>query len=228
MARRVRSQTAPGSRQEERLLKASEILGQILRQDVGRHPEAGSRIREGTSGERICSVHDPEMRHSRKSARTRFDGHKLAFAADVESQLVVAADVLAGNAKDDQGSLELAQQAETRSGLELDAALGDCAYGTGPNRERFTEAGVSLLAKVPARSETGYSAKTSSKSILRRAPAAVRPAGAAAICSLLVMNSDRMGRGCLCRCSSSRLACVGPVLSGIAASNPASTAGLSV
>jgi len=159
MARRARSQTAPGSREEERLLKASEILNQILMQDVERHPEAGYRIREGTSGERICSVHDPEMRHGRKSASTRFDGHKLAVAADVESQLVVAVDVMAGNAKDDQGSLELAQQAEISTGLELDAALGDCAYGTGPNRERFAKAGVSLLAKVPARPETGYFSK---------------------------------------------------------------------
>jgi len=83
----------------------------------------------------------------------------LAVAADVESQLVVAVDVLAGNAKDDQGSVELAQQAEISTGLELDAALGDCAYGTGPNRERFAKAGVSLLAKVPARPETGYFSK---------------------------------------------------------------------
>src|SRR5215813_5309517 len=159
MARRARSRMAPGSREEQLLLKASEVLSQILMQDVERHPEGGSRIREGTSGERICSVHDPEMRHGRKSSSTRFDGHKLAVAADVESQLVVGVDVLAGNAKDDQGSVELAQQAETRSGLELDAALGDCAYGTGPNRERFAKAGVSLLAKVPARPETGYFSK---------------------------------------------------------------------
>ena len=159
MARRARSQTAPGSRQEERLLKASEVLSQILMQDVERHPGGGSRIREGTSGERICSVHDPEMRHGRKSSSTRFDGHKLAVGADVESQLVLAVDVLAGNAKDDQSSVELAQQAETRSGLELDAALGDCAYGTGPNRERFAEAGLALLAKVPARPESGYFSK---------------------------------------------------------------------
>lgn len=159
MARRARSQTAPGSREEERLLKASEVLGQILMQDIERHPEGGSRIREGTSGERICSVHDPEMRHGRKSASTRFDGHKLTVAADVESQLVVAVDVMAGNAKDDQGSVELAQQAEITTGRELDAALGDCAYGTGPNRERFAEAGLALLAKVPARPETGYFSK---------------------------------------------------------------------
>jgi hypothetical protein len=159
MARGARSRMTPGSRQEERLLKASEILSQVLLQDVERHPEGGSRMREGSSGERICSVHDPEMRHGRKSASSRFDGHKLAVAADVESQLVVAVDVLPGNAKDDQGSLELAQQAKATTGLGLEAALGDCAYGTGPNRERFAQAGLTLLAKEPARPGTGYFSK---------------------------------------------------------------------
>jgi hypothetical protein len=159
MARRARSQMAPGSREEERLLKASEILSQVLIQDVERPAEGGSRIRRASSGKRICSVHDPEMRHGRKSASTRFDGHKLAIAADVESQLIVGVDVLAGSAKDDQGSLELARQAEKTTGLELEAALGDCAYGSGPNRERFAEANVTLLAKVPARPETGYFSK---------------------------------------------------------------------
>ena len=159
MASRARSQMSPGSREEERLLNASEILSQILLQDIERPPEGGAGIRQGSSGERICSVHDPEMRHGRKSASTRFDGHKLAVAADVESQVVVAVDVLAGSAKDHQGSLELAQQAAKTTGLELEAALGDCAYGTGPNRECFAAAGMTLLAKVPARPATGYFSK---------------------------------------------------------------------
>jgi len=159
MAACTRSRTVPGSREEERLLNASEVLSQILMQDLERHPEGGPQIRQGTSGERICSVHDPEMRHGRKNASSRFDGHKLAIAADVENQMVVAVDVLPGSAKDDQGSLELARQAEAATGLELEAALGDCAYGTGPNRECFAEAGVTLLAKVPRRPERGYFSK---------------------------------------------------------------------
>jgi len=155
----ARSRMLPGSREEERLLRACEVLSQVLMQDLERGEDGGAQIRKGTSGSRICSVHDPEMRHGRKSASVRFDGHKLAIAADVESQLVVAVDVLPGNAKDDEGSLELAQQAAESTGLELDAALGDCAYGTGPNRQLFEEAGLTLLAKVPARANTGYFSK---------------------------------------------------------------------
>jgi hypothetical protein len=160
MARRARSRTAPGSGEEERLLQAGEVLSQILLEDVERHPEGGSQIRKGTSGERICSVHDPEMRHGRKSASTRFDGHKLALAADVESQLIVGVDVLPGSAKDEERSLELAQQAALASGLELEAVLGDCAYGSGPNRHRFEESGIPLLAKEPGPRQTRFFSKS--------------------------------------------------------------------
>ena len=95
-------------------------------------------------------MHDPEMRHGRKSKATRFDGHKLGVAVDVESQVITAVDVVAGSANDDEGSLELIQQNQQATGLGVEAALGDCAYGTGWNRQRFDEAGIRLLAKVPA------------------------------------------------------------------------------
>ena len=51
--------------------------------------------------------------------------------------------------KDEEGSLELVQEAGATSGLEVDEALADCAYGSGENRERFEESDITLLAKVP-------------------------------------------------------------------------------
>ena len=158
MARRMRGGCAPGSEADEQLVQASEVLGQVLAQDVERKPEGEVEIRRGTSAERVCSVHDPEMRHGRKSKATRFDGHKLGVGVDVDSQVITAVDVMAGSAKDDEDSLELAQQSQQTTGLEIEAALGDCAYGSGPNRERFEEAGIPLLAKVPAqRRGAGFS-----------------------------------------------------------------------
>ena len=159
LARRARASCAPGSQAEERLIQASQVLGQVLAQDVERKPEGEVDIRKGSSAERVCSVHDPEMRHGRKSKATRFDGHKLAVATDVESQIITAIEVTAGSAKDDQGSLELTKQAEMNTGLRVEAVLGDCAYGTGPNRERFAEAGIPLLAKVPKQSNGAYFSK---------------------------------------------------------------------
>ena len=73
------------------------LLARLLMQDIERR-EDGTRLKQGVSSDRIVSVHDPEMRHGRKSARRRFDGHKAAIAVDPESQLITAADVLAGNA----------------------------------------------------------------------------------------------------------------------------------
>ena len=62
------------------------------------------------------SVHDPEMRHGRKSARKRFDGHKAAVAVDTDSQLITAVAVLAGNAPDDEQALALVEQSEQATG----------------------------------------------------------------------------------------------------------------
>ena len=64
------------------------------------------------SPDRIVSVHDPEMRHGRKSAVKRFDGHKKAIAVDPDSQLITAVAVLPGNAQDHEQALELVEQSE--------------------------------------------------------------------------------------------------------------------
>src|SRR5262249_50871917 len=81
------------------------VLSRVLCQDVERR-ESGPVIRSGTAPDRTVSVHDPEMRHGRKSATKRFDGHKAAVAVDTDEQLVTAVDVLAGNAPDAEGALD--------------------------------------------------------------------------------------------------------------------------
>ena len=88
---------------EQRAAKAVDLLAQILNQDVERRDD-GAALREGVSPERVVAVHDPEMRHGRKSAAKRFDGHKGAIAVDTASQLILAATVLPGNAQDHEGA----------------------------------------------------------------------------------------------------------------------------
>ena len=56
---------------------AEEPLGQLLLQDVERKDDKAV-LKQGVSRDRIVSVHDPEMRHGRKSSSTRFDGHKTS------------------------------------------------------------------------------------------------------------------------------------------------------
>lgn len=109
-----------------------------------------TQIRQGTATDRVISVHDPEMRHGRKSASRVFNGHKLSVAVDAASKLTLAVEIIAGNAGDSEGALELVRQAEANVGLEIQKAIGDCAYGDGPTRQAFERSGIELSAKVPA------------------------------------------------------------------------------
>jgi hypothetical protein len=83
--------------------------------------------------------------------RRRFDGHKAQVAVDPESQLITAADVLAGNAPDHERALELVEQAEANADFVVDEAVGDCACGSGETRKTFAEIGRRLVANVATR-----------------------------------------------------------------------------
>jgi Transposase DDE domain len=111
----------------QRLHEASGLLARLLMQDIERR-EDGAHLKQGVSSDRIVSVHDPEMRHGRKSARWRFDGHKAAIAVDPESQLITAADVLPGNAQDHERALELVEQARTNADVEVEETVGDSVH----------------------------------------------------------------------------------------------------
>lgn len=165
LACEVRRELEEGSPADQRIEANCQLLATILLQDleVKRAPD-GSRekveIKKEASGERICSVSDPEMRHGRKSASKRFNGHKLGIATEVESQLITAVEVLEGSAPDDEDALEMAQESGRVLEAEVGEALGDCAYGDGKNRERFREAGIELRAKVPVQGGGEYFKKT--------------------------------------------------------------------
>jgi Transposase DDE domain len=134
-------------------------LSRVLVQDIERRA-AGPALKEGVAPDRLVSVHDPEMRHGRKSATKRFDGHKAAVAADTDSQLITAVDILAGNAPDSEDAVALVEQTERNTGATVAEAIGDCAYGAGETRQAFADAGRCLVAKVPASTNQGYFPKT--------------------------------------------------------------------
>src|SRR5438046_2640680 len=115
------------------------LLERLIRQDVEEKPGGGCQIKQGTEKDRLISVHDPEMRHGRKSASKTFNGHKSAVAVDMESQLICGVEVLAGNAGDQQQALELVHQAERVMEAQVEETVGDCAYGGGPTRKAFAD-----------------------------------------------------------------------------------------
>jgi DDE family transposase/transposase-like protein DUF772 len=126
------------------------LLERLIGQDVEEKPGGGCQIKEGTEKDRLISVHDPEMRHGRKSASKTFNGHKAAVAVDMESLLICGVEVLSGNAGDQEKALELVHQAERMMEAKVEETVGDCAYGGGPTRKAFAEEGRLLTAKVPA------------------------------------------------------------------------------
>jgi hypothetical protein len=140
---------ADGGSRREALERAAGLMRQLIGQDVERHEEKVT-LKEGVAHDRVVSVHDPEMRHGRKSRSKRFDGHKAAIAVDAESQLITAVDVLAGNAPDNERALELVQDSEQNTRLEVAETIGDCAYGDGQTRQEFADAERRLVAKVPS------------------------------------------------------------------------------
>jgi hypothetical protein len=137
------------------LMEAADLLSQILLQDVERRAE-GAILHEGVSPDRMVSVHDPQMRHGRKSASRRFDGHKDVVAVDPESQLILEAAVLPGNAQDHEQALAVVEQAEKNAEVQIDETIGDCAFGDGQTRQAFADAGRTLIARVPQRREQAF------------------------------------------------------------------------
>jgi transposase len=159
LARQERTGLAEGSPEAAALVEAAGLLGRVLLQDVERRDD-GPALKEGVTADRLVSVHDPEMRHGRKSARKRFDGHKAAIAVDTDEQLITAVAVLPGNAQDHERALALSEQAEENTGCAVVETHADGAYGDGATRRAFAEAGRELVAKAPAEGATGQLPKS--------------------------------------------------------------------
>ena len=126
--------------ERQQIVTPAELLGRLLLQDVERTDD-GASLKDGVSRDRMMSVHDPEMRHGHKSSSRRFDGHKAAIVVDTDSQLITAVDVLPGNAPDNLGALDLVEQSEASTGVSVEEAMGDAAYGDGDTRQAFADAG---------------------------------------------------------------------------------------
>lgn len=155
LARAALTDEGTGDAERARVREAAELLAQLLLQDIERSP-TGPALKQGVSPDRVVSVHDPEMRHGRKSAAKRFDGHKTAIAVDPESQLITAVGVLPDNAQDHEQALGLVEQAEVNAEAAVEETVGDCAYGDSETRRTFADAGRQLVAKVPQRRGQAY------------------------------------------------------------------------
>ena len=159
LVRGTRAGLVENSAEDKELVAAAEVLARILAQDLERD-DNGPRLKQGVAPDRLISVHDPEMRHGRKSSSHRFNGHKAQVAVDTDSQLITAVEVLPGNAADAEHALEIIEASEAATDCEVVEVLGDCAYGAGSTRAEFAESGRTLVAKVPELHNQEFFAKT--------------------------------------------------------------------
>ena len=152
LSRQAQGDSAQDSARHQQIVSAAELLEQLLLQDIehksgdgdGDGDGDGVSLKGGVSKDRMMSVHDPEMRHGHKSSRRRFDGHKAAIVVDTDTQLITAVEVLPGNAADNLGALELVEDSEANTGVPVEEAMGDAAYGDGGTRQAFADAGRKL------------------------------------------------------------------------------------
>ena len=154
LSRQAQGELSENGEERQRIVDAAELLGQLLLQDIERKSGDGGdgvSLKNGVSKDRMMSVHDPEMRHGHKSSSRRFDGHKAAIVVDTDSQLITAVAVLPGNAPDNLGALELVEQSEANTGVPVQEAMGDAAYGDGATRQTFADVGRKLVARMPGR-----------------------------------------------------------------------------
>jgi hypothetical protein len=143
----------PELAEAEPVAEAALLLRELIGQDFELDEDDVPRLRRGTAKDRVLSVHDPQMRHGRKSQRQRFDGYKIHATAATEAPLLTAIEVSPGCDYDGQLAAALVDQQPPE--LKPGRLLGDSAYGDSETREQLEARQVDVLALVaepPARS----------------------------------------------------------------------------
>lgn len=114
-------------------------ISKILGDDVEQTPEGGCKIGKGTAPDRFISLHDTQMRHGRKSASKKFDGHKVSTSMDQSSELILDVEDLSAPLGDGQDLLPAIHRIEKNVGVIVDRIIVDGAYGSGKNRADCVE-----------------------------------------------------------------------------------------
>lgn len=134
--------------------EALALLARVARQDVEELEDGTFRIARGTAKGRIVSISDPEARHGRKSKSKVIKGFKTHVLGTIESQFVTGIAITDAGVHDSAPTTTLLGQAEG-NGVKPKEALGDNAYGTGPNLRACNALGVEMHTKPGRPSSRG-------------------------------------------------------------------------
>jgi hypothetical protein len=124
------------------------LLTKILGDDVVVGADGESEIGEGVARDRMMSWTDPEMRHGRKSASSRWNGDKTHVAEDPETELITEIDVTDAHASDGSRMLPMLESVEQHIDVKVERVLGDKAYGSVDNRVDCADREIDLMSPV--------------------------------------------------------------------------------
>ena len=94
-----------GVRAHSTVLAAQAVVARIVEQDTEGDPKHGGRqIKEGVAEDRLIALHDPAMRHGRKSQTVRIDGYKRYVAGDLDAGVVLGVAVQPANQAEHAGA----------------------------------------------------------------------------------------------------------------------------
>jgi transposase len=134
--------------EEPEVRTAAWLLTKMLGDDLTTDEAGNPQIGQGVAEDRIVSLTDTEMRHGRKSASRRFDGRKLQVAEEQTSELIVAIEPVPANAGDGRDLMKVIDIAEEQSGVTVERAIVDGAYGTGDNRADCRTQEIDLVSPL--------------------------------------------------------------------------------
>ena len=127
------------------------LLRKVIDQDIETPSPIGPpQLRRGVARDRTVSVHDPDMRHGRKSTGTRYSGHKAHLAVEVTSGVITAVAVSAPTDADGAQVTTLLEQTRQITARPVDQAVGDTAYSTRRSVAAAAAADVHLVTKMAA------------------------------------------------------------------------------
>jgi hypothetical protein len=141
------------------ILRTTALLERLLIQDIRRSASGQAELIRGVTQDRIVSVHDPEMRHGRKSLSKVFNGYKGSLAVDTGNQIITAVDVITASAPDSHNAGALIEQSERATSSSVTTVLGDGAYGTVDVRLEAQDSQRMLVAPLPQPPQTGRFSK---------------------------------------------------------------------
>jgi len=110
------------------------LLTKILGDDLVVNDQGQAQLGQGTAEGRTISITDPQMRHGRKSSAHLFNGFKVSVSTDQSSEMILDIADVTASGSDGAHLLPIIKRVEEQTGVTVDRAIGDGAYGSGKNR----------------------------------------------------------------------------------------------